>query len=91
MKRTTLLLGLVCCLPCLAADDQIILNETVISGNQELPRVLFVQPWQEVRSDVPVIAPASTVNRFLQHVYPHTYQRMLRSERQQQHEPSTEN
>ena len=31
-----------------AAEDTIYLEETVITGNQELPKVLYILPWQEM-------------------------------------------
>ena len=31
-----------------AAEDQIYLEETVITGNQELPKVLYILPCQEI-------------------------------------------
>lgn len=32
--------------PAGAASGKILLDETVISGNQELPKVLYIVPWQ---------------------------------------------
>ena len=29
-----------------SAADRVRMNETVISGNQELPKVLYILPWQ---------------------------------------------
>lgn len=29
------------------AQEKIVLDETVISGNQELPKVLYIVPWQQ--------------------------------------------
>ncbi len=33
-----------------AAEDTIYLEETVITGNQELPKVLYILPWQEMET-----------------------------------------
>jgi hypothetical protein len=33
-----------------AADDKIYLEETVITGNQELPKVLYILPWQDMET-----------------------------------------
>ena len=34
-----------------AATDTIYLEETVISGNQELPKVLYIFPWREMAAE----------------------------------------
>ena len=65
-----------------AAEDQIVLDATVISGNQELPRVLFIQPWQETISEVPQVAPRLDADHFLSPICPHTYRRLLQLDRQ---------
>ena len=60
-------------------DDAVIqLDETVISGNQELPKVLYILPWQradglpdiEVRHDF-------TESDVFRKLYPPAYQREL--------------
>ena len=48
---SVLLCFLFCGMPSfVSAEDTIYLEETVISGNQELPRVLYILPWQEMRT-----------------------------------------
>ena len=65
--RMTLISGLLAALfaPCASAaestrttDSRIELDRTVISGNQELPKVLYIVPWQtpEGRPELPIPA-----------------------------------
>lgn len=65
-----------------AAEDHIQLDETVISGNQELPRVLYVQPWQSRSGAVPVLAPRIDLSELARPVYPHEFRRQLQLEAQ---------
>jgi hypothetical protein len=52
MKLTTLLCGLLASVFAFAADDTIYLEETVITGNQELPKVLYILPWREMATEL---------------------------------------
>ncbi len=54
------------------------LDETVISGNQELPKVLYIVPWQDP-SGIPKIEldPNFTEHEVFRHLYPTTYRREL--------------
>lgn len=86
MKR--LMLALACtvaCVPPLAAQEDplsrgfIELDETVISGNQELPKVLYILPWQtpEGLPDLEVKADFTEAEVFRK-LYPPAYRRELK-------------
>ncbi len=69
-----------------AAADQVAkpqghirLDETVISGNQELPKVLYIVPWQDP-SGIPSIEldPNFTEHEVFRRLYPPAYQRELK-------------
>ena len=63
-----------------AATDggTVILDETVISGNQELPKVLYILPWREVDGiPVPASAPDLSQDYVLWPVYPHEYRQRM--------------
>ncbi|MCZ6870385.1 MAG: hypothetical protein O7G84_12865 [Gammaproteobacteria bacterium] len=63
-----------------AATDggTVILDETVISGNQELPKVLYILPWREVDGiPVPASAPDLSQDYVLRPVYPHEYRQRM--------------
>src|SRR5712672_702887 len=55
------------------------LDETVISGNQELPKVLYIVPWQDP-SGIPTIEldPNFTEHEVFRRLYPPAYQRELK-------------
>ena len=56
----------------------VILDETVISGNQELPKVLYILPWREVDGiPVPASAPDLSQDYVLRPVYPHEYRQRM--------------
>jgi hypothetical protein len=59
--------------------DRIRLDETVISGNQELPKVLYILPWQspEGRPELSLDAGLEDEN-VLRRVYPPAHRRELR-------------
>ena len=77
-----LLLGLATVLPVAAAEpsatDRVRLDRTVISGNQELPKVLYILPWEskETRPALAygLVADGSDV---LRRVYPGSHRRQL--------------
>lgn len=54
------------------------LDETVISGNQELPKVLYIVPWQDP-DGVPSIQlePEFTEQQVFRRLYPPAYRREL--------------
>ena len=54
------------------------LDETVISGNQELPKVLYIVPWQDP-SGMPTIeiSPEFSETQVFRHLYPPAYRREL--------------
>jgi hypothetical protein len=54
------------------------LDETVISGNQELPKVLYIVPWQDP-TGIPTIQldPTFTEHEVFRRLYPPAYQREL--------------
>lgn len=64
----------------LAEVDQpvIRLDETVISGNQELPKVLYIVPWQDP-DGMPNIEldPEFTEQQVFRRLYPPAYRREL--------------
>ncbi|MFN3238722.1 MAG: hypothetical protein ACE37D_16895 [Pseudomonadales bacterium] len=52
MKFMMLAIGIFTSLLAAAADDTIYLEETVITGNQELPKVLYILPWREMDTEL---------------------------------------
>ena len=54
------------------------LDETVITGNQELPKVLYIVPWQDP-SGMPTIeiSPEFSETQVFRHLYPPAYRREL--------------
>jgi hypothetical protein len=83
MKRLMICFGLLA-LPLLAtAEEQmpsgvIQLDETVISGNQELPKVLYILPWREPGGlpDIELNAQFTEMDVF-RRLYPPAYRREL--------------
>ena len=59
-------------------NGRIRLDETVISGNQELPKVLYIVPWQDP-SGMPSIKldPEFTEHEVFRHLYPPAYKREI--------------
>jgi len=59
-------------------SERIRLDETVISGNQELPKVLYIVPWQDP-TGIPKIEldPNFTEHEVFRQLYPPTYKREL--------------
>jgi hypothetical protein len=59
-------------------SEHIRLDETVISGNQELPKVLYIVPWQDP-TGIPKIEldPNFTEHEVFRQLYPPTYKREL--------------
>ena len=54
------------------------LDETVISGNQELPKVLYILPWREPGGLPEVeLQPEFTEMQIFRHLYPPAYRREL--------------
>ena len=55
------------------------LNETVVSGNQELPKVLYIVPWQQP-DGLPEIAlePELSELQVFRRLYPPAYRRELK-------------
>jgi hypothetical protein len=60
------------------SNEHIRLDETVISGNQELPKVLYIVPWQDP-TGIPKIEldPNFTEHEVFRQLYPSTYKREL--------------
>jgi hypothetical protein len=60
------------------SNGNIRLDETVISGNQELPKVLYIVPWQDP-TGIPSIQldPTFTEHEVFRRLYPPAYQREL--------------
>jgi len=59
-------------------SEHIRMDETVISGNQELPKVLYIVPWQDP-TGIPKIEldPNFTEHEVFRQLYPPTYKREL--------------
>ena len=54
------------------------LDETVISGNQELPKVLYILPWREPQGLPEIEVEAETVSaEVFRRLYPPAYRREL--------------
>lgn len=61
-----------------AAEDTIYLEETVISGNQELPKVLYILPWRDMTTEsLPIRALQYIDTSVMAPVYPADYRREL--------------
>ncbi len=59
--------------------DRVRMNETVISGNQELPKVLYILPWQSSNGRPSLSLSAGLDDeRVFRRVQPAAYQRELR-------------
>lgn len=59
---------------CHAEEDTIYLDKTFISGNQELPKVLYILPWKDRSGEViPAINPVLKMPDILSPIYPHEY------------------
>jgi len=60
------------------AAGRIRLDQTVISGNQELPKILYIVPWQDP-SGIPKIEidPNFTEHEVFRRLYPPAYKREL--------------
>jgi len=56
------------------AEDRIELEETLISGNQELPRVLYIVPWQDPKQTPSIRLDPSVLEReVFRPLYPPDY------------------
>lgn len=59
-------------------DSYIKLDETVISGNQELPKVLYIVPWQDPDGMPNInLNPDFTEAQVFRRLYPPAYKREL--------------
>ncbi len=65
--------------PAIAEErDRIYMDETVISGNQELPRVLYILPWRNDPGQVPAaVAPVMDRLGLMKPLNPQEYQREI--------------
>ena len=62
-----------------AEIDTIFLDEDFIQGNQELPRVLYIVPWQELPGEPISKRPLEfSPSEWLEPVYPDQHRRELR-------------
>ncbi len=71
-------------------EDKVELEQTIISGNQALPKVLYIQPWDD-SSALPDLGidPDLDVGNVLRRVYPPAFRRELfLDDRLQQMDPS---
>lgn len=87
MKALILALLLALAVPMAVADgkpgtrrgDKVYMNETVISGNQELPRVLYILPWRnDPGKALKGQAPTADMGGILTPVYPDQFRREMR-------------
>ena len=79
MKPLLMLLMLTSAFVASAAEDTIYLEETVITGNQELPKVLYILPWREMDTALlPERVLEYTAQSVLVPVYPEEQRRELR-------------
>ena len=64
-----------------STDDKVELEKTIISGDEELPKVLYIQPWQSP-GGIPRLAmpPQTDLHWVLRRVYPQSYRRALELE-----------
>ncbi len=64
-----------------STGDTVELEKTIISGDEELPKVLYIQPWQSP-GGVPGLAmpPQTDLHWVLRRVYPQSYRRALELE-----------
>jgi len=85
MLRVSMVLAALATAATVAAQDaadspgrHIRLDETVISGSQELPKVLYIVPWQDP-SGMPTIQldPGFTEQRVFRRLYPPAYRREI--------------
>ena len=54
--------------------NTIYMDETYISGNQELPKVLYILPWKNQQGEaVPAMIPALLNESIMAPIYPHEY------------------
>ena len=61
-----------------AAEDTIYLDETVVTGNQELPKVLYILPWREMETELLPQRPLDFTNQsVLVPIYPEEQLREL--------------
>jgi hypothetical protein len=79
--RLTLLVLSVCSTSMVFAEqaDMILMDETYISGNQELPKVLYILPWKNQQSKaVPAGNPVLADRNVLTPIYPHEFRLQMR-------------
>lgn len=59
----------------LAAEaNTVYMDETYISGNQELPKVLYILPWKNQQGEaVPAMIPVLINDAIMAPIYPHEY------------------
>jgi hypothetical protein len=54
--------------------NTVYMDETYISGNQELPKVLYILPWKNQQGDaVPAMIPVLMNEAVMTPIYPHEY------------------
>ena len=84
IRDVTLVALILTCLGSVQADeksaaDRVRMNETVISGNQELPKVLYILPWQSSNGRPALELSAGLDDqRVFKRVEPAAYQRELK-------------
>ncbi len=78
MKAVLLSFFAMASMAALAAEDTIYLDETVITGNQELPKVLYILPWRDMDTELLPQRPLDFTNQsVLVPVYPEEQLREL--------------
>lgn len=78
LARSRVVVALLCAVSGYGAEDYIQLDETLVSGNQELPKVLYILPWREPtgRPDFE-IKPEFAESEVFRRLYPPAYRREL--------------
>jgi hypothetical protein len=87
MKRLNLLLMVPMALLCAAAwaQDRAVIDPTVILGNRELPKVLYIVPWKKpVPGDMTGRPLVSVVDEALAPLDPDVFRRQVQYQAQQQ-------
>ena len=58
--------------------NRVYMDETYISGNQELPTVLYILPWKNQHGEiVPALNPSLVDRQIMVPIYPHEYRREI--------------
>ncbi len=72
-----------------AVEDRIEMDQTIISGNQELPKVLYIVPWHE-GDQTPITAhePQLSLQQLFTPIHPYEFRRSLLNHRNLTNHPN---